>query len=258
MEAPVETPMPPAALEEYAANGYVVLPSLIGEQDLAKYEARFEAFVNGAAPLPGGMKLMKDVMVLRGVVQPLTPAHAINKLFCLENDPALFSYASHPALVAALKSLLGADIYSLTSNLFNKPPGIDGRHPLHQDLRYFKISPPDKIVAAWTAINPATRENGCLAVIPGSHRQGLQAHGDPDWEYVNHGFYGIEDIDLEKRQHVELAPGDTLLFHPLLIHGSGRNRSDSFRRSISAHFASGDCVGENDWKKAPFTRKVAA
>ena len=38
-----------------------------------------------------------------------------------------------------------------------------------------------------------------------------------------------------------MAPGDTLLFHPLLVHGSGRNRSDGFRRAISTHYASADC-----------------
>ena len=43
------------------------------------------------------------------------------------------------------------------------------------------------------------------------------------------------------RVHLEMAPGDTLLFHPLLLHGSGRNRSDGFRRAISVHYAAQGC-----------------
>ena len=50
-----------------------------------------------------------------------------------------------------------------------------------------------------------------------------------------------KDVDIEARLHVEMEPGDTLFFHPLLIHGSGRNRSDDFRRAISVHYASRDC-----------------
>ena len=63
----------------------------------------------------------------------------------------------------------------------------------------FTLRPAEKIVATWTAISPCTRENGCLAVIPGSHRGPLRRHGDPDWESVNYGFFAAEDIDLAVR-----------------------------------------------------------
>ncbi len=79
-------------------------------------------------------------------------------------------------------------------------------------------------------------------MVPGSHRGGLLRHGDPEgWEHLNFGFFAAEDAPTDARVHVEMAPGDTLLFHPLLLHGSGHNASDGFRRAISAHFASLDC-----------------
>jgi ectoine hydroxylase-related dioxygenase (phytanoyl-CoA dioxygenase family) len=56
-----------------------------------------------------------------------------------------------------------------------------------------------------------------------------------------HKIAGAREVDLEARVHVEMEPGDTLLFHPLLVHGSGRNRSSGFRRAISVHYASIDC-----------------
>ena len=119
----------------------------------------------------------------------------------------------------------------------DKPPGVDGRHPLHQDLRYFALRPADRIVASWTAIDRATRENGCLAVVPGSHRGSLLPHRDPDWERVNTGFFAIDDFDPEARVHVAMEPGDTLLFHPLLIHGSGPGAS-GWRATVSLPRAS--------------------
>lgn len=243
---------------QYFEQGYLVLPALIDEACLARYNQRFEDIVEGRVALAPGMKIMQDVMVVKGAVKPASALHGVNKMLCLEEDPVLFGFARHPSLVAAVQSLLGESIYSLSSNVFNKPPGVDGKHPLHQDLRYFKLAPADKILGVWTAILPATRENGCLSVIPGSHHDGLLAHDNPDWEYVNRGFFAVQDVDLSQRQHVEMAPGDTLLFHPLLVHGSGRNKSDQFRRAISAHFASDECTSsKGNWRENPFTRQIA-
>ena len=242
---------------QYFEQGFLVLPGLIDSASLHRYNQRFEALVNGEDALAPGMKIMQDVMVVKGAVKPQSDLHAVNKMLCLEEDPILFAFAHHPQLVSALQSILGEEIYCLSSNVFNKPPGVDGKHPMHQDLRYFKLSPADKIVGVWTAILPATRETGCLAVIPGSHTQGMLEHDTPDWDFVNYGFFGIEDVDLDKRVHVELQPGDTLLFHPLLIHGSGTNRGKDFRRAISIHCASADCTSEKgDWRNNPFTRRL--
>lgn len=250
-------------IDTYFEQGYLLLPALFSSDELASFNNRFLAIINGEASLSGNMKIMRDVMVVKGAVEPVSPAHAVNKLLCLEEDPTLFAYARQAQLVSAVQSLLGDHIFSLSSNVFNKPPGVDGRHPMHQDLRYFKLQPADRIVGVWTAMLPASRASGCLAVLPGSHRQGLLDHENPDWDYVNHGFYGISEVDLDQRQHVEMQPGDTLLFHPLLVHGSGRNRSDQFRRAISTHYAAGDCVSqgrgaeERDWHDNPNSRRIA-
>ena len=245
-------------IDHYQREGYVVLRELIPTDDLERYDARFHQYVLGERDLPEDMKIMQDVMVVKGAVEPTTPVHGVNKLLCLENDETLFGFARHPELVEAVQSLLGDELYSLSSNVFNKPPGVDGRHPMHQDLRYFKLRPADGIVGVWTAMLPATRAHGCLAVIPRSHKNELLDHENPEWEYVNHGFYGISDIDLDARVHVEMSPGDTLLFHPLIVHGSGRNRSGEFRRAISIHYASGRCESPKpDWQTKGLTRKIS-
>jgi phytanoyl-CoA hydroxylase len=242
-------------VEHYRRNGYLVLKRLISADALRTYDERFMRLVGGEVELPPAMKVMQDVMVVKGAVHPQSPAHAVNKLLCLENDDVLFDFVRTPGLVAAVQCLLDASeeseeseesegrLYSLASNIFNKPPGVDGRHPMHQDLRYFKLGPASRIIGVWTAMLPATRKTGCLSVLPKSHELGLMTHAGPDWEYVNFGFHGVSsDIDLSQRVHIELDPGDTLFFHPLLVHGSGRNRSDGFRRAISVHYAAGDCV----------------
>ena len=244
--------------ESYQSDGYLLLQGLIDTESLQRYNHRFIEFVEGKADPSSEMKLMQDVMIAKGAVTPETPLHAINKLLNFEDDPDLYQYVRHPALFETVVELLGShELYSIVTNIFNKPPGVDGRHPLHQDLRYFRLRPPESIVATWTAILPSTRRSGCLAIIPGSHKGRLLEHANPDWEYVNFAFYGIEAPNLEDRVHIEMEPGDTLLFHPLLIHGSGRNRDTKFRRSISTHFARADCVSAGeDWRRSSRVRPL--
>ena len=249
-------------IEAYREQGFLLVSGLVPESRLARCERRFLAVARGDVAKPPGMRLMRDVMVVRGAVCTESPESAINKAFNFEDDPELYAYSLEPDLLAAVRLLIGPSVYSIVTNLFNKPPGIDGRHPLHQDLRYFRIRPADGIVAIWTALTPTTRTNGCLSVVPGSHSGELLPHGSPDWEYVNQGFYGIPKTPelaarFDGRRHIEMRRGDSLFFHPLLIHGSGRNLSTAPRRAISTHYASAACRSPApDWRQGERVRFI--
>jgi phytanoyl-CoA hydroxylase len=249
--------MDATGLERYWDDGFVLLPRLFDTPALERFEARFEALASGAAETPRDMTIMRDVMFARGAAEATSPIHAVNKLLSFENDPVLFAYSLDTRLLEVARELVGSSLMTISTNVFNKPPGVDGRHPIHQDLRYFTLRPADRIVAAWTAISRCTRENGCLAVIPGSHRAGLQGHAMPGWEWENSGFLAADDAPLAARVHLEMEPGDTVLFHPLLLHGSGRNRTNDFRRAISTHYASMECVRpEGPRKREPVTADI--
>jgi phytanoyl-CoA hydroxylase len=80
-------------------------------------------------------------------------------------------------------------------------------------------------------------------VVPGTHEGELLQHENPpDIEWLNAAYFGAKGVDeaLARRVHLEMEPGDTVFFHPVLLHGSGRNRTQGFRRAISAHYASLD------------------
>ena len=244
-------------INDYLENGYLLVPKLIEEDELEKWSMRFVDVVNGDRPKTRGMVLMKDVMVAKRAVVPKDPLHGVNKLLNFEDDPGFYSYVENQHLLAAANDLVGRKLYSLVTNVFNKPPEVDGRHPLHQDLRYFRMRPPEKIVAAWTAISPCTRDNGCLALVPKSHLLGALDHRLPDWDFVNFAFYGIKDTKGLERVHIEMEPGDTVFFHPLLVHGSGRNLTNECRRSISTHYASHECESPSpDWRENDRVRLV--
>ena len=235
----------PEQCDAYWRDGFTLARGLFDAAELAPWLERTRALAQGAVPPAFPMKLVRDVMVAKGAVVPRTLEHAICKINFFENDPVLAEYAHAPKLLDCVEDLLGPRLLFVNSMVVTKPPGVDARHPLHQDLLYFGFRPGDAVIGTWTALEPVTRANGCLAVLPGSHRGELLPHEVPDWDFVNFGFLGAAGVDASsERVHVEMEPGDTLLFHSLLIHGSGTNRTEGFRRAISAHYANADAHDE--------------
>ena len=248
--------------DAYWREGYVVLRGLLDRESLKPWLERLDAIVAGEVEAAPDMLLMRDVMVAKGAVEPGTRAESIAKVQDYHNDPVLYGYVQHPSLLDAIQEITGDEPWAVHTMLINKPPNVDGRHPFHQDLLYFPFRPADGIVATWTALEPVTRENGCLQVIPGTHKGELLEHENPDWEWLNLAYFGAKGVDGEvERVHLEMDPGDTVLFHPLLLHGSGRNRTQGFRRAISAHYASADCFegwSEERLRVRPYRRVVRA
>ncbi|GMS99345.1 hypothetical protein PENTCL1PPCAC_21520, partial [Pristionchus entomophagus] len=193
------------------------------------------------------INVMRDVSVLKNE-QNKRNMDSVTKIMDWMGFHRLSSQSSFQ-IVSIVKALIGdgvsSNICSMNTMMFNKPPdtgSLTSRHPLHQDLQYFPFRPAEGICCAWTALVPVNRQNGCLVVLPGTHKGELKKHAYPKWEGgVNLAYYGIQDFDPNApRTYVEMDAGDTVFFHPLLIHGSGANKSNVFRRAISDHYANDD------------------
>jgi phytanoyl-CoA hydroxylase len=103
-------------------------------------------------------------------------------------------------------------------------------------MAYFLLDPPDGVLGTWIALDEATAENGCMHVIPGSHREGPRPHyHDRDCQLPD------EDVRVDRDVMIPLAPGGVLFFHSLLHHGTPPNHSASRRRALQFHFASVHC-----------------
>jgi len=229
----------------YEENGFVVIKSLVPLKDIEKYTQRFLDIANGKAEKAPFMTMMRDVTIAK---QKAMGDLAITKLQHWENDPVLFDYCALPSVLRYVTAIVGPNVKSCHTMLINKPPDTgkgSSRHPPHQDLWYFPFRPADKIVCAWTAMQRIDRENGCLFVQPGTHKTQLYKHEYPSDGIVNKAYHGIQNMSSEAHGEMmtllEMEPGDCVLFHPLLIHGSGRNRSTRTRKAISCHYASTEC-----------------
>lgn len=100
-------------------------------------------------------------------------------------DDVFSKYITSDQLLDYVECFTGPNITAMHSMLINKPPDsgkMTSTHPLHQDLHYFPFRPVDRIVAAWTAMEKVTEQNGCLVVIPGTHKGQLLQHDYPEWE----------------------------------------------------------------------------
>uniref|UniRef100_A0A8C4VS62 phytanoyl-CoA dioxygenase n=1 Tax=Gopherus evgoodei TaxID=1825980 RepID=A0A8C4VS62_9SAUR len=116
----------------------------------------------------------------------------------------------------------GPNIMALHVMLINKPPDSGKEiscHPLPQDSHYFPIRPEECFMCTWTAMEHVDGSNGCLSALPGTHKSSLKERQYPECQG---GFHKVVCLIMEK--------GNTVFFHPLMIHSSGMNRTQGFRK----------------------------
>jgi ectoine hydroxylase-related dioxygenase (phytanoyl-CoA dioxygenase family) len=123
-----------------------------------------------------------------------------------------------------VESILGVNVQLHHTKLIVKPPETGAPFPMHQDFPYFPHKN-DSMLAAMHHFDDANVENGCLRVVPGSHKLGrLATH--PGGLYLDPQKYPVEDA-----MPCEVSAGDVVIFSYLTIHGSGVNASSRPRRN---------------------------
>ena len=219
----------------------MVIPNLVDKNLLDDCRQRFLDIVDGVVDA-GAILKMKDLSLkdLKG----LPNERVYNKIQDFVWDEVLAQFIQLPELLDYVQCFTGPNIRAVHTMLINKPPDSGSRtsrHPMHQDLHYFPFRPEDRIVAAWTAMEKIDDTNGCLVVNPGTHKGLLLQHDYPNDGAVNGMYHGVRGKDDLERAPLHMEKGDTVFFHPLLIHGSGTNLSGRFRKAISCHYSTSDC-----------------
>jgi ectoine hydroxylase-related dioxygenase (phytanoyl-CoA dioxygenase family) len=149
-------------------------------------------------------------------------------------DDLYSAIARSARVVGAMQAFLGDEVYHYHHKLILKEPRVGGAWEWHQDYGYWYHNgclTPD-MGSCLIAIDRATRENGCLQVLAGTHKLGRIDHGKTgdqtgaDLERV--------DVALKRHElvHVDLNPGDAVLFHANLLHRSDQNTSDDPRWAL--------------------------
>ncbi|XP_051810404.1 phytanoyl-CoA dioxygenase, peroxisomal isoform X3 [Acanthochromis polyacanthus] len=166
----------------YEENGFLLVKNLVSDEDIDRFRRAFERICRQEVEVPG-LVVMRDVAIAKSEFVP--DQKAVSKLQDFQEDPELFRYCSLPQILKYVECFTGPNIMAMHTMLINKPPDAGkktSRHPMHQDLHYFPFRPADRIVCSWTAMEKVTRQNGCLVVLPGTHKGTLQEHDYPEWE----------------------------------------------------------------------------
>jgi phytanoyl-CoA hydroxylase len=156
-------------------------------------------------------------------------------------DPFYHRFIDQPALLDLAEAMLGPDLALFATGFIIKPPGNSAAVLWHQDGSYWPLEPME-VCTLWAALTPSTPENGCMRVIPGTHRMDLQAlQTRRDVRNLLESGMDTALVDESRAVDLLLQPGDVSVHHPSIVHGSNANTSaDQWRinlviRVISAH-----------------------
>ena len=159
----------------------------------------------------------------------------------LGHTQAFFRWAydlgTHPRVLDAVEDILGPDILLWTVSIFPKYPRDPGYISWHQDGTYWGLDS-IRVTTAWIALTDSTIENGCMRVVPGSHRRSILPHRDT-YAADNRLSRGQEiEAEVDERDAVDvvLRAGEMSLHHVNIIHGSNPNPSDGSRIGFAPRF----------------------
>jgi len=225
-----------ALAERFVRDGYLVIADLVSNDDLNRIDADASRFVAGEYPV-SNLPETGDVLAVHF-------PHWVSSV--------ALEMVKHPGIVDVLTQITGAHLPEwdgatkcMQSMLFFKPPGLQGQ-AWHQDERF--IPTRDRsLVGAWIAVDDADIENGCLWVLPGSHRTGqlwpTRDHDKSELFDPTDECYGFDESGAVP---VEVAAGSVVFFNGYLLHRSLPNQSQSRRRmALVNHYM-------NAWSPLPW------
>jgi ectoine hydroxylase-related dioxygenase (phytanoyl-CoA dioxygenase family) len=218
-----------------------------------------------------GIRILSDEQVetLRGELQGLfDPRHPGNDLFHEyhineSTDPTRILFHAlgawriapgfhdvlwHPAFTVPASQLLGGAVRFWHDQLFCKPAHHGGVVAWHQDYSYWTRTKPMAHLTCWIGLDDATKENGCLQYLPGSHRWSLLPITGlaGDMEAIRQVLTPQQAEVFEHPAAMELKKGEAAFHHPLMIHGSFANSTDRPRRATVINVFRDGVVSDSD------------
>jgi phytanoyl-CoA hydroxylase len=239
-----------AQWREFEENGYVNLGKLLSDDELEALQTRIDDIMLGRAPVDYDRLLMQldsttgkygdageQSLGFKGSTL------AYRKIQNLELDDLFGSFLARDVFREICARVYGPDapIACFRAMFMNKPSHQGTKLPWHQDAWTDLDRQP--LITLWTALDPATRENGCVEVIPGSHKSGLVNPEDGS------GFLTEEQATAlctpEKTVYLELQPGEVALLYNWLLHSSDVNRTPVSRRAFSVCYMDANTVSRS-------------
>lgn len=239
-----------AQRQQYDADGYIVIERLLDDDDLAAPRVAMTQKVDLIAAELKRDGLISDALAHRPF------AYRLAELFAELDDAAFlkcgrswrdrldgyFTLMSNPKVLDAVESLIGPELFA--NPVYNVRPKVPkvaaGAVPWHQDKSYWPDASSNPVITVWIPLVDSTHENGCLHLIPGTHRQKVIEHHLEEHTGTGYKETALRVIKREakKRQIVALPvpAGSAILFNDRLLHSSTPNQSDHVRWSVDLRY----------------------
>lgn len=236
---------------QYETEGYIVLPDLLDDADLAPAREAMMQKVDRMADELFRDGLITDKLEHRPFkyrlaelfANGMTEAH-FGKYGRSWRDrfPGYYKLMANPKIIDAVESLIGPEIFA--NPVYNVRPKVPkvamGAVPWHQDKSYWPDANANPVITVWIPLVDSTLENGCLHLIPGTHKHKvLDFHAET---VTGTGYYEIDDehLDEAKRKRpviaLPMSAGSAVMFNDRLLHMSTPNNSDHVRWSVDLRY----------------------
>ena len=214
----------------FHSHGYLAIRELFDCKTISKAKSEIQRLISGEVKEFNGIQYeqsnpakeqLKSVRKLMGFVDHSTHLSKMAKETDLINLVGRLIDDSNPLLFQDMALLKG-------------PHGRE--KPWHQDAAYFDLSINVTIIGVWIALDTATKANGCLHVLPKTHKSGPADHFHiRDWQLCDTSIQTALDVA------IPLDPGGCLLWHGLLHHGSPKNDTGATRAALQFHYKPNSC-----------------
>ena len=220
----------------YHRDGYLAVPDLIDAGRIAELRAVTEEFVARSRSVSRGDRVFDldprhtaERPVLRRIKNPA------------DNHPVYRWVAVDSPIPAIVAELIGPDVKLHHSKLNLKGERVGAPVEWHQDGAFYPHTN-DDVLAVGLLLDDATPENGCLAVLPGSHRGPVYDHYEGDRFTGAINGEDLRRLDLARAQLLPLPAGSIHIHHYRAVHGSAENTSDAPRRLLINSYSAADAI----------------
>ena len=242
----VPRPLDQDRIDRYLEDGFLVVAEVLTPGEISELKHEIVAIAKGKYPSDNLQPLAPDI----------SDDDAVSNILAIHHphliSPVIVNYARHRDICGMLAQIVAAhlpfwdgSVKCMQTMLFVKPPDFQGQ-AWHQDELYIQTRD-RSLTGVWIAIDDATLDNGCVQVIPGSHRDGYlwpqRDHDEPEHYDVGPKSYGFDE---SLATPVEVASGSVIFFNGYLLHSSRKNRSTGYRRAMVNHYM-------NAWSILPWS-----
>jgi ectoine hydroxylase-related dioxygenase (phytanoyl-CoA dioxygenase family) len=217
---------------QFERDGFLANGPIISAEELAAVRARIDAIAAGGTAVPES-NIRFEQAYLDGNLPGVERRDTVWQMLGLaQHDEVIHQLVRHPRILDAVASLLGPDVKYYSDQVLMKSAKHGSAVNWHQDSHYWPIEPMN-LVTCWLALDDATRENGCMCFLPGSHREGIRSHERNDQRTMK-----VEGIDESKVVAVPVPAGGCEFHHSLTLHATSANTTPYRRRAIAMSYMS--------------------